>query len=73
MRTMPRRIVYSPLMAINAVEKVTRNTPPTKVEGLLRVLTRIIRQGYDLPERKAKGYSDSWEYVLIELFRRKLG
>jgi hypothetical protein len=62
---------YTPLELIKAVESVTRRTPLRKVEGLMLVVERMIRQRKLIPKSKRKGYSNKWAYVALEIGRAK--
>ncbi len=62
---------YTPLQLILAVESVTRGTPIKKVEGLMLVVERMIRQRKVIPKSKRRDYSNRWAYVALEIGRAK--
>lgn len=66
-----RHSVYTPMKLIKAIEAVTRRTPLKKVEGLMLVVERMIRQRKLIPKSKQKEYSNKWAYVALEIGRAK--
>lgn len=62
---------YTPLQLIKAVERVTPKTSSTRVEGLMLVVERMIRQDKKLPPSKKATYSNRWAYVALEICRAK--
>ncbi len=62
---------YTPLQFIKAVERITSKTPLRKVEGLMLVLERMIRQDKKIPLTKRVTYSNQWAYVALEIGRAK--
>lgn len=58
-----KHAIYTPLKLIKAVESVPRRTPLRKVEGLMLVVERMIRQRKLIPRSKRKGYSNKWAYA----------
>lgn len=66
-----RHTTYTPSELIQAVENVTSRTPIRKVEGLMLVVERMIRQRKQIPKCKRKAYSNKWAYVALEIGRAK--
>jgi len=66
-----RHPTYTPLRLIQAVESVTKRTPIRKVEGLVLVVERMIRQRKLIPKSKRKAYATPWANVALEIGRAK--
>lgn len=66
-----RHPTYTPVKLIQAIESITRRTAISKVEGLMLVVERMIRQRKLIPKSKRKDYSNRWAYVALEIGRAK--
>jgi len=66
-----RHPTYKPLELIQAVERITPQTPSKKVEGLMLAVARMIKQNKHLPPSKRRAYSNKWAYVALEIGRAK--